>query len=636
MNYKYLSVFSGIEAFSVAVQSLDFKAVAFSEIEDFPSRVLAHRYPDVPNLGDMMKIDTGKLGRVDWLVGGAPCQSFSVAGLRQGLADARGNLTLEYVRLAHELAEKNGLRGLLFENVPGILSQADNPFGCLLAGIVGHDDPLLPGDKPKHGKSNKFWRWIGAGYTAVLDEECEETGEFEEVTEGYHRPRWPDAGMVAGPRARLAWRILDSRFFAVAQRRRRVFVVADFRNGFDPATVLFEPRGKGRGFAPGGQAGQEIAGTLASRSAGGGGLGTDMELGGGLQVASVDVAPTLRAGGNSTGGDRPHGSDVDTAETLVIYEGNAEGGNAELPSINASNGKKGINNQTPLISVFAIQERAVSENPDAGPDGIGVQSDIAYTMEARGQTQAVAFGLTDSVTPKFAEEISPTLTITSSSGGGHPPSVIAFGSKDHGGDAGDISPTLKASGHTGSHANGGAPPAVAIAMRGRADGVELEIGDDKANALRTGNGGSSKPMVFQPKASHHQSMNPSDISPTLDKSKEVGIQSGPQVRRLTPEECEKLQGFPVGWTRIPGLSGWRTLGDDEDADEFRAAGMEVRTSKKTGKSRVNDPDGPRYKSLGNSFTTEPVNWIMSRVQASLRGEPMPRWQPMQLWSKTRP
>ena len=112
--------------------------------------------------------------------------------------------------------------------------------------------------------------------------------------------------------------------------------------------------------------------------------------------------------------------------------------------------------------------------------------------------------------------------------------------------------------------------------------------------------------------------------------------AGPQVRRLTPEECEKLQGYPVGWTRIPGLSGWRVLGDDEDAEEFRAVGMEVKTNKKTGKSRVNDPDGPRYKALGNSFTTEPVNWIMSRVQASLRGEPMPRWQPMQLWAKTRP
>jgi len=577
MTYNYLSVFSGIEAFSVAVQSLDFKAVAFSEIEDFPSRVLAHRYPDVPNLGDMMKIDTGKLGQVDWLVGGAPCQSFSVAGLRQGLADARGNLTLEYVRLAHELADGNGLRGLLFENVPGILSQADNPFGCLLAGIVGHDDPLLPGDKPKHGKSNKFWRWIGAGYTAILDEEGEETGEFEEVTEGYHRPRWPDAGMASGPRARLAWRVLDSRHFGVAQRRRRVFVVADFGNGFDPAAVLFEPRGQGWSAAAGGEARQEVARET----------GDCVEI----ALALVRSGRGIERTGESRGQD----------PLVAVYEGNAEGGNADLPSINASNGKKGVNNQTPLVSVFdttQITSKQNGSNPQPGD---------------------------------------PSHPLARSA---HPP-VIAFGSKDHGADAGDISPTLKASGHVGSHANGGAPPAVAIAMRGRADGVELEIGDDTANALRTGNGGSSKPMVFNPKAAGNETIGKSYLDDgstyTMDTNgNSSAVQSGPQVRRLTPEECEKLQGYPVGWTRIPGLSGWRVLGDDEDAEEFRAAGMEVKTNKKTGKSRVNDPDGPRYKALGNSFATEPVNWIMSRVQASLRGETMPRWQPMQLWTKTRP
>lgn len=571
-DFRYLSVCSGIEAFSVAVDDLDFTPAGFCEIEDFPSRVLAHRYPDVPNHGDMTKIETGRLGRIDWLVGGTPCQSFSVAGLRLGLDDDRGNLSLEYVRLAHELADENGLRGFLWENVPGVLSDKSNAFGCFLGAVIGHDGPLLPGDKPGYGRSNKFWRWIAAREKEpIYDDEGQDTGEFTIAAEGYHRPIWPNFGMASGPRARVAWRVLDSRHFGVAQRRRRVFVVADFGNGADPAAVLFEPRGQGRSAAPSRKARQDVAGTLGGSSQSGGVRTTDLDGSGAF---------------------------------IPVYSGNAEGGNADLPSMNASNGKKGVNNQTPLVSVFdpnqitskanrsrpetemahtlpaapnspvvfAIQERAVSENPNAGPDGIGAQADIAYTMEARSQVQAVAFG-----------------------------------SKDHGADAGDISPTLKASGHTGSHANGGAPPAVAFSMMPQNSGKDF-----KAREVD----------ILQPLMASGPSHG--------DQGGDV-ILNGPQVRRLTPEECEKLQGFPIGWTRIPGLSGWRDLGPDENPDELRDQGHEVRTNKKTGKSRVNDPDGPRYKALGNSFTTEPVNWIMSRVQASLRGETMPRWQPMQLW-----
>lgn len=586
VEIPYLSVCSGIEAFSVAVEPMpEFVPAAFAEIEDFPSKVLAYRFPNVPNLGDMTKIDTTRLGHIGWLVGGTPCQSFSVAGLRGGLSDERGNLTLEFVRLAHALAEANGLRGLLWENVPGVLNHADNPFGCFLAGIVGHDAPLVTPD--------------GA--------------------------RWPDAGMVAGPRARAAWRVLDSQHFGVAQRRSRVFVVADFTGGFDPATVLFEPRGKRRRAAPGGKAGEAVAGTLGGSSQSGGFRTTDLDNSGAFVVG---VAPTLRAGGNNTGGDRPPGSDVDTVESLVVthtlkaeghdasedgtgrgvpmvvYAGNAEGGNPDLPSLNASNGKKGVNNQTALVSVFDPNQITSKTNRSVPKPGI-----------------------------------SHTLPATSNA-------PIAFNSKDHGQDAGELAPTLRSAGHSGSHAKGGAPPAVmfsitpsnsnkdynarandvaqsvttnagstpsarggdiiveaqALALRGREGGNMPELGGDQANALRGADGGSSAPMVL-----------------------------ATAVRRLTPEECEKLQGFPVGWTRIPGLSGWREVGDDEDVAELEAAGLEIRRTKKSNRLRVNDPDGPRYKSLGNSFTTEPVNWIMSRVRASMAGEPMPDWQPMQLW-----
>lgn len=582
----YLSVCSGIEAFSVAVHSLDFKPVAFAEIEDFPSRVLAYRFPDVPNLGDMTMMHTGNLGHVGWLVGGTPCQSFSIAGMRAGLDDERGNLTLEYVKLAHRLADENGLRGLLWENVPGCLSDRTNAFGCFLGALVGHDGPLYPGDKPRYGRSSKFWTWVRPQEReTIYDDEGDPTGEFTVAAEGYHRAKWPDIGMVAGPRARVAWRILDSRYFGVPQRRRRVFVVADFGNGADPAAVLFEPRGQGRRAAPGGEAGEgftrEIAPSLVRSGRGVERTGETR----GQDPLVVSVAPTLRDGGNRTGGHRPPGSDVDTIETLVPvmseYSGNAEGGNADAPSLNASNGKKGINNQTPLVTVFDPNQITSKGNRSAP------ESEMSHTMPAADRAPVLY-----SVTPSNSNrDYSARET----------PPVVAFNPQ-----GGGTQTTLGMSEEGVGTLGASQTPAVAFNLRGREGGNMPELGTDQASALRSADGGSSAPMSM------------------------VGM----QVRRLTPVECERLQGFPDNWTLVPGLNGWRAVGADEDIDDLRAMGLTVKIGK-TGRARVNDPDGPRYKACGNSFTTEPVNWIMSRVQASLRGEPMPDWQPMRLWGNGR-
>ena len=251
---NYLSVCSGIEAASVAWEPLGWRAVGFAEIDKFAAAVLAHHFGSnapgeplarngVPNHGDFTTIDVMTLGRVALLVGGTPCQAFSFAGRRLSLADARGNLTLAYAVLAHELARHNGLRNAVWENVPGVLSTDDNAFGCFLGALVGSDDALpLPN---------------GAG-------------------------RWPDAGMVAGPRARAAWRVLDAQYFGLAQRRERVFVVVDFGEGADPAAVLFEPQGMQGNSPPRREAGERVAGTVAARTQGGGGLGTDFDCDGGL------------------------------------------------------------------------------------------------------------------------------------------------------------------------------------------------------------------------------------------------------------------------------------------------------------------------------------------------------------------
>ena len=176
MNFG--SVCSGIEAASVAFSPLGWRAAWFSEIEPFPAAVLAHHYPEVPNLGDMTAIARrvlmGEIEAPDMLCGGTPCQAFSVAGLRESLDDARGNLTLKFVELADAIDHVRVSRGddpaiIFWENVPGVLSTKDNAFGCFLAGLAGEDEPLEP------------------------------AGE-----------KWTNAGCVYGPARAVAWRTFDA------------------------------------------------------------------------------------------------------------------------------------------------------------------------------------------------------------------------------------------------------------------------------------------------------------------------------------------------------------------------------------------------------------------------------------------
>ena len=199
---NYLSVCSGIEAATVAWHDFGWKPVGFSEIEKFPSQVLAHHYPQVTNFGDMTKYKEWKLNdSIGLLVGGTPCQSFSVAGLRKGLEDPRGNLALTYVGILDKFRPK----WCIWENVQGVLSS---------------------------GEGRDFGAFLGA------------LGEL-----GYG----------------FAYRVLDAQYFGVSQRRKRVFVVGHLGDWKPAAEVLFESDCLRRDFTKGKVKGKNIAATITAR-----------------------------------------------------------------------------------------------------------------------------------------------------------------------------------------------------------------------------------------------------------------------------------------------------------------------------------------------------------------------------------
>ncbi len=510
----YGSVCSGIEAATAAWHPLGMEPVWFAEIEPFPSAVLAHHYPHTPNLGDMTKLAAlvlvGKIEAPDVLVGGTPCQAFSVAGMRQGMLDPRGALTIKYVELADAVDHVRTSRNqpetvIVWENVPGVLSDKGNAFGCFLGALAGEDCELQPPGK-----------------------------------------RWQDAGCVYGPKRAIAWRILDAQYFGLAQRRRRVFVVASARAGFDPVEVLFEREGMRRDTAPRRGEGQDVTGTAP--------FGPALQCGCG-HVFSEELG---HYGCPNCEGDE--GPAVSMFGGIPAFGGHGLGGSVDRSAtLTAKDARLDVESETFFLSPSLRAQSQSSHRADS--DAFIVAGTLQASVKAAGSATSqdadsglpVVHGTQD---PSVSESLAFSLGRNSGQ-----ENVLAFSCKDHGADAGQLAPTLRAMNHQNSHANAGGQVAVAITLRGRDGGATAEIGGDIGNTLRASSGGGDKA---------HALVNSS-------------------VRRLTPRECERLQGFPDDYTRI----AWR--------------------------GRVLDlcPDGPRYKAIGNSKAVPVVRWIGSRIQQQI-------------------
>lgn len=436
---KYGSVCSGIEAATVAWHSIGWAPAWFAEIEPFPCSVLAHHYPSIQNLGDMTKIKNHVLNQSaeapDVLVGGTPCQAFSVAGMREGLDDSRGQLTLEFVRLANAIdfirARKNQQPAIIvWENVPGVLSSKDNAFGCFLAGLAGEDSELQPSGK-----------------------------------------KWTNSGCVFGPERTIAWRTLDAQYFGLAQRRKRVFVIASARKDIDCTKILFERDSVRRASPPSRQSQQEIAATIEASLGRSRGAGTPV---GGLWWNGADVADSI-----TCTSDDQRMPDKGRFQAIVTQ-------NNDVARCLTARGAGGQNQDPETANLIAFHP---TQDPISSIDGLSHS--------------------------------------------------LGCGS---------------------SH--GQASVAVAYGIPGNWIGRKPENG-----------GNATEP--------------PLELSPCLTKTDIHAVQTQMQVRRLTPRECERLQGFPDFYTLVPHR----------------------------GKPAA---DSPRYKALGNSMAVPVMKWIGNRIQMAVQ------------------
>lgn len=476
MGFRYVSIFSGVEAASLAWEPLGWEPVAFSEIEPFPCAVLAERWPDVPNLGDITKINWKEEidGAIDLVVGGSPCQSFSVAGKREGLKGASG-LMFEYIRCVQELRP----RWFLWENVPGALTSEDgDAFGQLLS-------------------------------------------EMDELGYG------------------LAWRVLDAQFFRVAQRRRRLFLVGHL-GAESPAEVLFEPDC----LSGNPQSSREKRKELASRA------GRSAACAG-FKYSAAPRANTI-------------GYAEEQANTLTA-DWHAP---AVFPLPNTALSQFGIE-----IAGFLTARGDSSPCADRGQNFVcmtGTQAHCHISDEIAG-----------CLTAHMGKDDAP---------------VVVNGS--------DLQTYVCETAHSGTH--GTYPINEQIATRdkklGRGTGLGVGADDDPAFTLLANHphmvaaGGGSDTIAMGDLNAHTAICR--NICPILKcggdgamvvseiGDKPAGV-NPMLVRRLTPLECERLQGFPDGHTLI----AWK------------------------GKPAEECPDGPRYKAIGNSMAVPVMRWIGRRIAA---------------------
>ncbi len=507
-----------MEAATVAWHPLGWTPLAFSEIEPFPKALLQHKYPNIPNYGDLTKFDEWPLpvGNVDLVVGGTPCQAWSVAGKRLGLDDPRGRVALAYAGLI----EKHRPRWIVWENVPGVYS-AGKPGGADFAAFVGALAKL--------------------GYS-------------------------------------IAYRTLNAEYFGVPQRRRRCILVGYLGDWRPAAAVLFESESLCRDIEKGRKARKGIASN--PQGGAGPGVGIPLAIQGTLIGRSENAGPG--GVGASVGGPM---------YTLTVTDVHAVGVPQPIPIQDGRDMDKKQNGlgvgqpgdpsytiDTTGAQAAAIPFRFAERASTDQDDETWVEANTANTLNLfdLGDTRTT-HAIVEPVKP-FCADVAPTITSSgppfSRTGNERTeaealvvqPQPIAFQPGNLMRRAGsdpstEVFPTVKCD--TGDQSPHVAMPVVPL------DGMNL--------LSRLGKCGDNHSI---------QNFTPGDPSFTLKKGgTQHGVLTPMAVRRLTAEECEALQGFPKGYSKIP----WK------------------------GKPADQCPDGPRYKACGNSMAVPVMAWVGQRI-----------------------
>lgn len=568
---RYLSLFSGVEAASVAWMRYGWKPLAFAEIDAFPSAVLANRFPDVPNLGDVRKVDWkefyGEYGAVELLVGGSPCTSFSIAGNREGL-EGESRLMFEYIRAIRDLVRASGgayPRYVLWENVPGSLSSnKGRDFGCLLDAL----------EDCGYGIS---WRTMDAQFARIRD------------------------GSPSG-------------FFGpVAQRRRRVFLVGVLGSP-NAAEILFERESLRGNHPPSREARKALARDAAESPGAGDSAGFKWYAGAkaGSIGYGIDTSPTIAVSDShvpgvltphvgqpvisvSTANTNPNGSNINTEEVSYTLDG--ANSNAIAFAQNTRDEVRYIGGDGQVVGALAAQPGMKQTSyvmTDVTSRG-AVEENMAGTITAHAAKNApvLAHGFVGEYGGQtacgYTEDCSPTITAK------HTPSAVAVDCRNLEMKE-DVSGTLQAKENGGYSLNYQNP--VMLKVRCGSDTYEKpdgKVGTAGKGALM------SEDVTFTIAASQDQTL----IEPTEYV-----------VRRLTPVETERLQGFEDGWTDLTGCDAEgitrkvaEALGYEEGSKEYKKLQRDV------SKWSKDCPDTPRYKAMGNSIATACLMWIGRRIEA---------------------
>jgi len=589
------SLFDGIGGFPLAAVRNGIEPLWASEIETFPIEVTKKRFPSMLHVGDITKLNGADLSPVDIITGGSPCQDLSVAGARAGLAGERSGLFMEQIRIVKEMRDADERRGrtahtvrpryMCWENVPGSFSSAGGEdFRIVLEEIVRIKDGSCSVPRPDSG------RWESAG------------------------------AIILGNQFSLAWRVMDAQFWGVAQRRKRIFLVADFAGRSAPQILFEQNRLPGYSASSGGQR----QGTAASAPGcsdppgGTGPIGFDGYNGDltGEKAATLGVNCGMSTGRNGV---------------LTTFAANQRDEVRDLHDVAAAlTAQPGMKQQTFVAGItakgngdcFLSEERHTALSGGGGMPGQGYPAIFTAAFSAGAGASAGSIG--------YGEEVSPTLKGTAS--GNCMPSILCL--NDQGGSAiacsENVAGTLRAQEHGhqplvfenhGIDARYTGPHSVAPTMSARygtgGNNVPLVAEPDTIFCI-TGNAIDRQPMnggngigyqqgiAYTLTATDHHAVFSRQRVDVFKSNEVVSTQSARQhkdatdlvvdmdepdnsasaprgasvllIRRLTPLECERLQGFPDGWTDIEGAS-----------------------------------DSARYKALGNSVAIPCVDYVLQGI-----------------------